>query len=127
MSQGLGISIVGISAVNLSEWSKVLYGLIISSVLGIIFGYVIIKLIILIFKKFERSGTNPFFRYAQIFSGAMMAFLHGAQDGQKFIGVFMLGTFLARGESVPEVFDIPVPILILFAIVMGVRHFNWWL
>ena len=28
-----------------------------------------------------------------------MAFMHGAQDGQKFMGVFMLGIFLVNGQS----------------------------
>ena len=28
-----------------------------------------------------------------------MAFMHGAQDGQKFMGVFMLGIFLANGQD----------------------------
>ena len=28
-----------------------------------------------------------------------MAFMHGAQDGQKFIGIFLLGVALANGFS----------------------------
>ena len=43
--------------------------------------------------------TNRFFKKGQILGGAMMAFMHGAQDGQKFIGVFMLGIFLANGYT----------------------------
>ncbi len=27
-----------------------------------------------------------------------MAFMHGAQDGQKFMGVFLLGVFLVQGR-----------------------------
>ena len=30
---------------------------------------------------------------------ALAAFLHGAQDGQKFLGIFLLGTALARGQG----------------------------
>ena len=29
----------------------------------------------------------------------MAAFLHGAQDGQKFLGIFLLGAALARGQG----------------------------
>jgi PiT family inorganic phosphate transporter len=48
-----------------------------------------------------------------------MAFMHGAQDGQKFMGVFMLGIFLAEGKaSVPE-FSIPIWLIILCSAVMA--------
>ena len=104
----------------MSEWTKVFYGLIISSVIGVLFGFVTVKFVKYLFKKFQRAETNIFFKRAQIASGAAMAFLHGAQDGQKFLGIFMLGTFLAKGQEIPEIFDTPLYILILFAVVMGV-------
>ena len=36
-----------------------------------------------------------------------MAFMHGAQDGQKFMGVFMLGVFLSQGQYQVTEFFIP--------------------
>jgi PiT family inorganic phosphate transporter len=117
---GAGISITGLNAINISEWSKVLYGLVISSIIGVFFGYVTVKLIELIARNFQRSSTNTFFKYGQIASGAAMAFLHGAQDGQKFLGVFMLGMFLAKGQTIPDSLNIPVYLIILFSAVMGI-------
>ena len=57
--------------------------------------------------------------YGQIFAGAAMAFMHGAQDGQKFIGVFMLGLFLSKGESNVTSFVIPIWLMILCSAVMA--------
>ena len=47
-----------------------------------------------------------------------MAFMHGAQDGQKFMGVFMLGIFLAKGQETVTSFQIPLWLMILCSLVM---------
>ena len=107
-------------AFNGPEWTKVFYGLAISSVIGVIFGYITVKIIEFIFKRVQKNTTTGFFGGAQILSGAAMAFLHGAQDGQKFLGVYMLGIFLAKGQILPPEFDIPFYALILFAVIMGI-------
>ena len=39
----------------------------------------------------------PLCRRGQLAGAGAMAFLHGAQDGQKFLGVFLLGAALAQG------------------------------
>lgn len=49
-----------------------------------------------------------------------MAFMHGAQDGQKFIGVFMLGIFLANGYTNITEFIIPVWLMILCSLVISI-------
>ena len=48
-----------------------------------------------------------------------MAFMHGAQDGQKFMGVFLLGVFLANGVGTAESFQIPIWLMVLCSLVMG--------
>lgn len=48
-----------------------------------------------------------------------MAFMHGAQDGQKFMGVFMLGIFLAGGQDNVTSFQIPLWLMILCSLVMA--------
>lgn len=44
-----------------------------------------------------------------------MAFLHGAQDGQKFLGVFLLGCALTDGGRAEGVFSIPGWLMLLCA------------
>ncbi len=48
-----------------------------------------------------------------------MAFMHGAQDGQKFMGVFMLGMFLAEGQGNVTQFQIPIWLMVLCSLVMA--------
>ena len=78
-----------------SSWAFTLYGLVLSCVFGFGFGYLMSKIVELICKKANRNKTRPFFKYAQIFSGAGMAYVHGAQDGLKFIGIMFLALSLA--------------------------------
>lgn len=48
-----------------------------------------------------------------------MAFMHGAQDGQKFMGFFLLGVFLANGQSNVTNFTIPIWLMLLCSAVMA--------
>lgn len=49
-----------------------------------------------------------------------MAFMHGAQDGQKFMGVFLLGVALAKGDASSTVFHIPIWLMLLSSITMAI-------
>ncbi|QQK07917.1 inorganic phosphate transporter [Miniphocaeibacter halophilus] len=108
-----------LSGINGREWIKVIYGLFLSTVLGFIFGYILVSIVKFLFKNIDRRKTQGFFQGSQIVGGAAMAFMHGAQDGQKFMGVFMLGMFLSRG-SIQTEFIIPVWLMILCSAVMGI-------
>lgn len=109
----------GLAGINSNEWIKVLYGLILSTFLGFALGWITVKLMELIFKGFNRRKTNVFFQNAQVASGAAMAFMHGAQDGQKFMGVFMLGIYLANGQANVTNFVVPTWMMILCSVVMA--------
>lgn len=109
----------GLSGINGAEWIKVIYGLILSTFLGFGLGWITVKLTEFVCQGFNRRKTNSFFQSGQIASGAAMAFMHGAQDGQKFMGVFMLGIFLANGQANVTNFQIPVWMMILCSVVMA--------
>jgi PiT family inorganic phosphate transporter len=98
----------GLSGINGAEWIKVIFGLVLSTFLGFGLGWIMVKLVELICRPLNRKKTASFFQGAQIFGGAAMAFMHGAQDGQKFMGVFMLGIFLANGQGNVTSFMIPI-------------------
>lgn len=109
----------GIGGINPDEWVKVIYGLFLSLILGAFSGWLIVKTIEFAFKKCNRRKTYTPFRYAQISAAAGMAFMHGAQDGQKFMGVFMLGIFLSQGKASVTDFVIPLWLIILCSLVMA--------
>lgn len=109
----------GFSGIHFSEWKKVLYGLLVSTLIGFIVGYVVCKFLVLVCKNMERKKTNAFFQPAQIVSAAFMAFMHGAQDGQKFLGVLLLGLFLVNGKEDTTGVLIPIWMMVLCSVVMG--------
>ena len=109
----------GLRGINGSEWIKVLYGLGLSTFLGFTLGWIVVKSVEIIFRAMTRRRANEFFKNAQVLSGAAMAFMHGAQDGQKFMGVFMLGIFLSGGQANVTSFQIPVWMMLLCSMVMG--------
>ncbi len=109
----------GLGGINFGEWVKVLYGLVFSTLLGFAMGWITVKAIELICRRIDRRKTAGFFQKAQVCGGAAMAFMHGAQDGQKFMGIFLLGVFLAKGQADVTNFVIPVWLMILCSVVMG--------
>ncbi len=106
-------------AIVFSEWGKVLLGLVLSSVLGLGMGFLMTKIIETICRRMDRIKTVKFFKGAQIVGGASMAFMHGAQDGLKFIGVFMLGITMMQGGDTTANFDIEPWLMILCSVVMA--------
>jgi PiT family inorganic phosphate transporter len=119
---GAGISLNGFSAFNWLSFQKVLIGLLISSVVGFVAGLLATKVTEFICKNKNRRKTESFFSIGQIASASLMAFSHGAQDGQKFMGVFFLAltiggvyTFNADGSM-----TIPFWIMLMCSLIMAV-------
>ena len=109
----------GIGGINFDEWVKVLYGLVLSLLLGFATGWVICKGITIICQRMDRRKTNRFFGAAQIIGAVAMSFMHGAQDGQKFFGVLFLGIAFANGQSNVSGVQIPVWLMLLCSVVMA--------
>ncbi|HIX15870.1 MAG TPA: inorganic phosphate transporter [Candidatus Hungatella pullicola] len=109
----------GIEGINGQEWIKVIYGLVLSLLLGFATGWVVCKLITIICRNMDRRKANGFFGFAQIVGAAAMSFMHGAQDGQKFIGVLFLGVAFANGQNSVSGMEIPVWLMMLCSIVMA--------
>lgn len=109
----------GLAGVNGSEWIKVIYGLVLSTFMGFGMGYAVVKLLELLFRRSDRRKATVLFKNAQIGGAAAMAFMHGAQDGQKFMGVFLLGMALSKGQADVTAFVIPFWLILLCSVVMG--------
>lgn len=109
----------GFGGVSGDEWAKVGIGLVLSSLLGFGLGLFSAKLTEFLFRHADRPKTTGFFRGAQICGGASMAFMHGAQDGQKFMGVFLLGIAMANGQTGVSTFEIPIWLMVLCSVVMA--------
>ena len=116
---GAAIALGGAGGVNMNEWIKVIYGLVMSLLFGFAIGWANAKVVTVICAGLDRRRTDTFFKYAQIFGAATMSFMHGAQDGQKFIGVLFLGVAFASGQPDVAGAIIPVWLMVLCSATMG--------
>ncbi len=113
---GAGLATAGPNALLWEGWRKVLLGLFFSSVLGGLGGFVLMIGVYWLFRRAAPAKTRGTFRTLQIISSAFMAFAHGSNDGQKFMGVFTLA--LVLGGILPA-FQIPLWVIFLCASVMA--------
>jgi PiT family inorganic phosphate transporter len=121
---GAGLATAGPEALIWSGWQKVLIGIAFSTFLG--FGSAIL-LMAAIYRFFQRqppSRVRSIFGKLQILSAAFMAFSHGSNDGQKFIGAFTL--VLLLGGAIPA-FAVPLWVILLcgFTMAMGTAVGGW--
>lgn len=130
---GAGLFVVGSSKINsgldalyqghLEGVMKVVAGLFASPFLGFVIGFIIMKLIFFIFKRFTIK-IRPLFVVSQYFSVAWLGFSHGANDAQK--GMAIIGMMLlASGET--QTFTIPLWVILLCtsAITLGTVFGGW--
>jgi PiT family inorganic phosphate transporter len=68
-----------------------------------------------VFQNQDRRGTIRYFKRVQLLSAGSSAFLHGAQDSQKFIGVYMLGLSFLGKHSGGDEFSIPLYVTLICA------------
>ncbi len=114
----------GWAALQWTGWQKVGIGLILSLGLGFSGALLIGRLVILLAGNTPPIRSKRLFDRLQILSAAFMAFNHGLNDGQKFMGVFAL-TMLAGGAT--QVFEIPFWVIVLCALTMGIgTSFGGW-
>ena len=108
----------GLGGINAEQWVKVLYGLVISTCLGFGTGWLFTRLIKKLCERMRRSAVNSFFKWAQIIAGAGVAVLHGAQDGQKFLSLTMLGVMLGV-YGTAEMSGFPLWMVVLVSLTMS--------
>lgn len=109
----------GFGAINGAEWMKVIYGIVFSTLFGFFLGWMNSKLLGRLCRNADRHQASRFFRWAQIASGAGVAFMHGAQDGQKFMGIFVLAIALTMGTGQADQLALPLWLMLFCALNMG--------
>ena len=114
---GAGLATAGPESLLWTGWSKVLIGLLFSSFIGLGAGLLLMTILYRTLAHSRPGKVRRIFGRLQIVSAAFMAFSHGSNDGQKFIGVFTLALLL--GGILPE-FRVPIWVILLCAVTMGV-------
>jgi PiT family inorganic phosphate transporter len=114
---GAGLAVAGPSVLLWAGWQKVLVGLGFSTVLGFSLGAVVMTGLYWILRRARPSFVRSVFSRLEILSAAFLAFSHGSNDGQKFMGVFALA--LVLGGKMAH-FAVPLWVMLLCGSVMGI-------
>jgi len=121
---GAGLATAGPSVLLWEGWRKVLIGLGFSTLLGFSLAMIVMTALYWILQRTSLASIRSVFSRLQIVSAAFMAFSHGSNDGQKFMGVFALA--LVLGGKMAH-FAVPVWVMLLCGTVMGIgTAFGGW-
>ena len=107
---GAGIAGLGFEQLVFGGLTKVFAGIIIAPIGGMIFGIALAGAIIVFLAKRKPAIVNRTFGRLQIISSAWFALTHGANDGQKTMGIIVLILFSADLIS-----EIHMPLWVIFA------------
>lgn len=120
---GAGLVTAGTHVLEWSGWQKVLIGLAFSTLLGFFVAWAITNALYLILRRARPGSVPGFFGRLQILSAGFIAFSHGSNDGQKFVGVFTLALMLEyarqNGLDAPLAFQVPVWVMLVCGAVMA--------
>ena len=117
---GAGIMGLGFEKLVFGGLTKVFAGIVIAPVGGIIFGLLLTGLIITLFANRKPAVVNKTFGRLQIISSAWFALTHGANDGQKTMGIIVLILFSAG--MIPDL-EMPLWVILAAATAMGLGTF----
>ena len=109
----------GIAGINWAEWSKVLWGLVLSVTLGVALGFCTTRAIRWLFVNLTNREAGILFARLQVAGAGFGAFMHGAQDGQKFLSTAMLAVMLATGDNTLTQNGYPIWLMALCATVLS--------
>ncbi|MFH1483190.1 MAG: inorganic phosphate transporter [Chloroflexota bacterium] len=113
---GAGLVYAGPSVLLWEGWRKVILGLGFSTILGFSLALLVMLVLYNLLRRVGPSSIRRFFGRLQVLSAAFMAFSHGSNDGQKFMGAFSLA--LVLGGAMPQ-FHVPLWVILLCGAVMG--------
>jgi PiT family inorganic phosphate transporter len=121
---GAGIVGAGTQAVIFGGLQKVVIGIIISPVVGLIVAFLLATLLLTIFAKKRPSSVNSGFGRLQLISSAYFSLTHGANDGQKTMGVIAL---ILLTQGIITKFEVPYYVIVMasLAISLGTFFGGW--
>jgi len=101
----------GWQAIQIHGMEKILIALFISPIIGFVFGYIVLRLTMLLSWN-ATPKINGFFKRGQVFTALALALSHGTNDAQKTMGIITLA--LVTGGYL-KVFAVPTWVIILCA------------
>ena len=116
----------GTSALVFSGIEKTLTFIVVSPTLGFVCAFGIALLVMYFFRNYTSSHVNRIFGRLQICSSVFFSLTHGANDGQKTMGV-ITALLIAGGMLDSQSFVVPIEVVLgaAFAIALGTFFGGW--
>jgi PiT family inorganic phosphate transporter len=113
----------GWQAINMDEFRKILIALFTSPIIGFVFGYVLLRLIVVLCWN-ATPKVNGVFKRGQIVTALALALSHGTNDAQKTMGIITLALVISGYISS---FVVPQWVMIMCAgmIALGTAVGGW--
>ncbi|HEY0593434.1 MAG TPA: anion permease, partial [Thermoanaerobaculia bacterium] len=106
---GAAIAKAGLGAIIPSGWTKTLIFIVVSPLIGLIFGLLLMTAIFWMFHDTAPRKIDHWFRRLQLVSAALFSLNHGANDAQKTMGI-ITGVLFTAGYI--KVFDVPMWVIL---------------
>jgi inorganic phosphate transporter, PiT family len=106
----------GLNSINWEGFTDIIKALIISPFLAFAVGFIIMKLLAIIFKNANPYRATRGFRGIQIIASGLAAFSHGGNDGQKTMGIIVFA-LVAGGYQ--ATLDVPFWVQVICAGTIG--------
>jgi PiT family inorganic phosphate transporter len=113
---GSSVAYGGFDILNFAGLKTIFLSLLISPAIGVLLGYVVMKLLLKFFGGYSPGTLNRTFGRFQLVSSAFMAFSHGSNDAQKAMGIITLALV---SEGVLRSMEVPFWVILTCASAMG--------
>lgn len=122
---GAGIAKAGFAPLKFAGISKVLLAIVISPLLGVIFGLLLMFVTTLLFFRMPPHRIDGLFRKLQFISAALISLGHGGNDAQKTMGIIAILLFSAG--LLGDHFYVPLWVIVScnFIIALGTFFGGW--
>ncbi len=121
---GAAIAKAGFGAIIPAGWTKTLIFIVLSPLIGLLFGLILMTAIFWMFHGTAPRKVDHWFRRLQLVSAALFSLNHGANDAQKTMGI-ITGVLFTAGYI--KVFDVPMWVILAAhtAIGLGTLAGGW--
>jgi PiT family inorganic phosphate transporter len=121
---GAGIAALGLSGINWNKVVLVFVALFLSPFLGIVVGYVLMRVsrFFFGFTRLSAGRADRFFKWMQIGSSSWVSFSHGSNDATKVMGIIVVFLAARSGKTVDE-YGVPIWVILSAALAMAIGTF----
>jgi PiT family inorganic phosphate transporter len=113
---GASVAYGGVDILNFAGLKTIFLSLLISPAIGVLFGYLTMKLLLRFFGSYSPGTLNKTFGRLQLISSAFMAFSHGSNDAQKAMGIITLALV---SDGLLASLEVPFWVILTCATAMG--------